>query len=487
VAVDTDPVVISRAHAARDVLFQIVGRIGNLLLGVVVVVVIVRLLGVIGNGEWSTLMAISVVTAYILEPGLQPTTLRMAAATHDEEAEWLGALVVLRVFTGVLAALVCFGWTVAVARNSAMVIAGALVAGTALTSPLQALSVVFQLRVRNDRSIWFMTLNSVAWTAAVLAIAVLGGGLIALAAALVLTLTLTSVVQGIYVLRTTPVALRGVRRHGRQLVRVGLTVGLAGGLTIAYGKIDQVLVLHYEGLRDAGLYGAAYTLLDRVQFLPMVLMTTLFPIAAAAWPADPERARRAVQRVLGYMSLISLPTLAFTIIAARPLIVLLFGKPFAPAAVVLPVLMAAFVPICFGYVMGSLALVVDRQRTFVLIAFAGVVFNVAGNLVLLPRYGYLAAAWMTVATEVAVMVPASITILRAMNLAPDLRRLPRAVLAVAIMAALVILARDAGAGALVLMVVAAVAYPIGVLGTGALTPDDRADLLSWLRRRARLA
>ena len=41
-------------------------------------------------------------------------------------------------------------------------------------------------------------------------------------------------------------------------------LGLGSALTIVYGKIDQVLILPYEGSRGAGLYGAAYSLLDRV-------------------------------------------------------------------------------------------------------------------------------------------------------------------------------------------------------------------------------
>jgi O-antigen/teichoic acid export membrane protein len=466
-------------------LVQIVGRVGNLLLGMVVVIVIARTLGVSGNGEWTTLLTISMITGYLVDPGLQTTALRMAAADVRDQAHWLGALVSVRVVTGLLAALLCFGVSAAVATGPPMVIAGALISATALTSPAQALAVVFQLEVRNERTMAFVTINSVLWTGGALVVALSGGGLVAFAATFLVTSVVSVMVQALYVWRRTPVLLEGLRRHGRQLLRIGLVVGLGSVLTIMYGKIDQILVLHYKGAAAAGLYGAAYSLLDRVQFLPGVLMTTIFPVVAAAWPANPDRTRDAVQRVVRYMAIISFPALAFTISAARPLLVLLFGEQFAPAAGALAVLMAAFIPICFGYVFGSLAVVVDRQRTFVRIAVAGLVFNLVANVLLVPRYGYMAAAWITVATEVLVIGPAAATTLGAMHVAPDLRKLWRAFAAAAGMGVVVWLARRLGCGIVLLGLIGAIVYPVAVFATGALTVDERAQLLQWSRRRVR--
>ena len=482
-AADAPP--ISSVRALSDVVVQVVGRIGNLLLGLVVVVTIARTLGVGGNGEWTTLLTISMLTGYVIDPGLQTTAVRMAAGEARDQAHWLGALVSVRAVTGILAALLCLGMSVAVATGPSMVIAGALISATALSSPAQALAVVFQLEVRNDRTIAFMTLNSLLWTAGVLVVALFGGGLVAFAAVFLATSLVTVTAQGAYVWRRTPVLLEGVRRHGRQLLRVGLVVGLGSVLTLMYGKIDQILVLQYQGVNGAGLYGAAYSLLDRIQFLPGVLMTTVLPIVAAAWPANPERARAAVRRVLGYMAIISLPALAFALAAARPLIVLLFGAQFAPAAGALQVLMASFIPMCFGYVVGTLAVVVERQRRFVLIALAGLVFNVVANVLLIPRYGYMAAAWITVATEVLVIGPATATTLRAMHVSPDLRAVPRALASAAIMGFVVWRARQSGFGVVVLALIAALVYAIAVLVTGAVTADERRHLLLWLRRRAR--
>ena len=477
--------VVTRAHAVRDVAVQLIGRVGNLLLGIVVVVTITRALGVDGTGEWSTLMAISMLSAYVADPGLQTAFIRLAASEPDHEAGWLGALVILRTGTAFLAAALCFGVSVLVATGTPMVIAAALISVNGLFAATQSLAVMFQLRVRNDRAIAFLTLGSALWTAGAVAVAALGGGLVAFAAIFLVTSATTSVAQAVYVWRHNEVRFEGVRRHRRKLLRIGLVLGVGSALTIAYGKIDQVLVLHYEGSRGAGLYGAAYSLLDRVQFIPIVLMTTMFPIISAAWATDPEHARRAVRRALDYMAVASFGVFAFTLGAARPILVLLFGTQFAGAAGTLQVLMAAFIPGCFGYVVGYAALVVDRQGRLALFAVAGLVVNVVGNLILLPRYGYIAAAWITLGTEIVVIVPSAMAAFRGMRLPLRLGRLPRIGAAAAVMGILVWLLSNAGVGVIIVGLIGVPVYAVMLHVVRALMPDERAELAAWLRRRAR--
>ena len=46
-----------------------------------------------------------------------------------------------------------------------------------------------------------------------------------------------------------------------------------------------------------------------------------------------------------------------------------------------------------------------RQRLLTGAFVAALVFNFAANLVLIPRFGYVGAAWVTVASELVLLVP----------------------------------------------------------------------------------
>jgi len=243
-------------------------------------------------------------------------------------------------------------------------------------------------------------------------------------------------------------------------------------LVTLYVKLDQVLVLEFAGSRQAGLYGSVYRILEQVQFIPMSVMTTLFPLIATAYPRDGERVRKLLQSAGEYLTMASLPILAFTIVAATPIVKLLFGEQFLPAAPALPILMGAFVSISFGYLAGNMVVILELQRRFFVYAAIGLLVNASLNVALIPRYGFLAAAWVTLATEVVVMSLTMRSVLAQLAMRPRLGRMGRTLAAATAMGALTWLARDAGAPLYALVAVAALSYPALLVVLQVLTPAE---------------
>ena len=73
-----------------DIAVQLVGRFGNLALGIVVTALLARTLGDAGFGVWSTLLAISSLLGVIGNMGLEQVALRCAVAEPGREPQWLG-------------------------------------------------------------------------------------------------------------------------------------------------------------------------------------------------------------------------------------------------------------------------------------------------------------------------------------------------------------------------------------------------------------
>jgi len=457
------PIQIGARRTFADIAVQVIGRFGNLALGVVVTVVIVRTLGQRGFGQWSTIFAVTQIAANFGELGLSQIAVSRAAAEPERESDWLGALLSLRILLALPITFLSAVAVVLIAPTHATRLAGVLISLTLLLGAPSSLSAVFQLRVRNDISTAILTLNSVVWAAAVLAVVATSGGIVTLAGAFVAVSALTSFVTVLTAARIIPIRLRDTRRLWGPLARVGVAVGAAGILVTGYVRLDQILVLEFAGSRDAGLYGAAYRILDQVQFIPAAVMTTLFPLIASSYPRDLTRVRELFQGTAEYLTIASLPILAFTIVAARPVVMLLFGKPFAAAAPALPILMAAFVSISFGYLVGSMVVIVGLQRRFLLYAAIALVVNAVLNVLLIPRYGFLAAAWITLLTEVIVMSLTMRSVTRKLEMRPRLGRIARTLAAAVLMGVTAWLARTGGVPLLGLVAVAAVSYALGVM------------------------
>jgi O-antigen/teichoic acid export membrane protein len=455
-------------RVAFDIGAQVIGRLGNLALGVVATVVLVRALGADGFGQWATITALVSITTLAGDFGIQSIAVRNAVADPDQESNWMGALLSLRVALAVPLSIASAGAVLLLATGPEMRLAGLILAAGVLLGAPSAADAVFQLRVRNDVTVAVMTVNSVLWTAAVVVIWQADGGMVPLAAALVATNLVTAAILVALATRAVPLRFDSLRQRWGELLRLGTPIGIAGILTLAYARIDQILVFELAGDRAAGLYGAAYRVLDSLGVVPLSVMTTLFPLIAAAHPVDMTRVRRLVQRAVDYLSMVSLPVLAFTLVASEEIARFLFGAQLADAGQVLPILMAAYIAICFGYIAGNLMVVLGLQRAFVRYALIGLVVNVALNLILVPSYGFVAAAWVTLVTEVLVNALAGRVVLRELELRPEAGTVLRVVAAVAVTAAVIVPIHAAGGGLVLLVAVTAALYVPLLFALGAL-------------------
>ena len=175
-----------------------------------------------------------------------------------------------------------------------MLIAGVIMIVATPFGGVGALGLMFQLRVDNRVPMFILTLRSILWGVAVLIIYLEHGGMIALAIALVATNAIGSIVQAVAALKLDARMPRPSRKHLRQVLRVGLPIGIGGLLIIAYARVDQIIVYTIAGTNASGLYGSVYNLLDQAHFVPISILTTLAPVIAASWPADRARLLRTV-------------------------------------------------------------------------------------------------------------------------------------------------------------------------------------------------
>lgn len=452
---------------------QVVVRVLNLGLGVLVTALVARALGTTLYGQWSTIFIVLGLVGYFASFGMEKVVVREAAADPDSEHEWLGAMMLVRLSLLVPVVLLSILSIVLLQRSHQMLIAGLILCASMPFDGVSVLQLVFQLRVNNLVPMIVLSVRSVLWGGAVAIIYWQGGGMIALAIAMAATNAAGSVVQTLAAMRALPRWPRPSRKQLRSLIAVGVPLGVSGVLIFAYARIDQIIVYSFAGSRAAGLYGAVYGVLDQSHFIPISVLTTLTPIIAASWPADRERMLRTVRLAAELMAVASFGALAFAAVAGTPVVRLVFGPHFAAAGPALPVLGAAFVFICFGYLNGALLTVLGLQGRLLRISLAALALNLAGNLILVPAVGFMGAAWMTLVTELLVCALSLKVILDALELPfPAPGRFGRTTLAASLLAGALIGLRVADAPLALLAGAACVLYPLLLFGLRAVDASD---------------
>jgi O-antigen/teichoic acid export membrane protein len=389
-------------HIASNIGTQLVMRLISMPISVVTVSLAARTLDPDGFGVWTGVSAYVAIWGALTDLGLTTVAMQRMAAEPERESEWLGALAGMRLLLAAGAATLCaisIPLFLDTGREAAWILTL-----TIFSSGGSALMSVFNSRLRAGLALSFGVVQSFLWLGVTTVFYVTGASVVAFAIAYVSMLAVICTLQLRATRRHAHIAWRAGRALWRPLMRVAVPLGIASILITIYYQVDSVLLLALSTAKETGIYGAAYRFLAPLLFLPAAVMSSFFPVLSAVNEHDPARVRRLVQRAAELMAVISLPILAGTIALSDQIVNALYGAQFARAGEVLPILMIAFVSICFGSLAGFLAPLLNLHWRLALYSAVGAIANIALNVVLIPRYGALGSAWATVATEILTMM-----------------------------------------------------------------------------------
>jgi O-antigen/teichoic acid export membrane protein len=189
------------------------------------------------------------------------------------------------------------------------------------------------------------------------------------------------------------------------IVRGAYPIMLNQLLVVFFFKIDVFLLPLFRGNGEVGVYGAAYKFVDAMLLVPSVFVPAVFPILSRQAASEREALKRGTAISLKVLLLVALPIVVTFEVFADDIIRILLGQKFAASALALRILML-FLP--FSYVNGLtqyVLIALDKQKTIVRFFAFTAVFNIAANLALIPRFGYVAAGAVTVGSEVVLLAP----------------------------------------------------------------------------------
>ena len=220
----------------------------------------------------------------------------------------------------------------------------------------------------------------------------------------------------------TVICWRGVRSLGvralrpnpqvwLRLLRASLPFGIIGfALGLSY-KFDTLLLNIYRGDAETGFYNSAYNLVFTAVLISNVLNTALYPSLSRQSVNQPEKLIRSYERALRYLMMASLPIAVGVWALAAQVVPFIFTDAFSPATPALKIVIWV-VPLMFASeFFGYIVLISGKESLAARAVLVSTALNILFNAFLVPRYGLLAAAAMTVATE-AVLVGQYVWLLR---------------------------------------------------------------------------
>jgi O-antigen/teichoic acid export membrane protein len=164
--------------------------------------------------------------------------------------------------------------------------------------------------------------------------------------------------------------------------------------------------------RDTGWYGAAQNL----SIVPGLFMMTVSPLLLATLGRLQRDGAPAEAKVLAgdalRLTLTLLPGVAIVVVCASELVRWIFAAPFAGAADLLRPLFAAGYALCVVAVSASILIAAERARVVSWLGIMLVTMAAIGHLVIVPRYGAMGAALVTLGSAIITGVVALTTVVR---------------------------------------------------------------------------
>ncbi|HEY9856172.1 MAG TPA: flippase [Stenomitos sp.] len=207
---------------------------------------------------------------------------------------------------------------------------------------------------------------------------------------------------------------RATARESWPLILSGLTF-------LLYSKIDQVMLGALTTKTELAFYAVAVKLAEVTDFIPLILQTLFLPRLSGLYKDRPAEYRRHLQVYFDLMLVTWLGVAIVISVAASPLVAVMYGATYAPAAAILAVYAWGQFGSNLGIARGTLLTVEGKVHLNFYIQALGALFNILLNLFAIPRFGALGATVATLLTNLLVAV--------ALNAAlPDLRAVWRLII-----------------------------------------------------------
>ena len=446
---------------AHNTIIHLVGKVIGLLLGVLSIVILTRYLGQTGFGYYSTIVAYLLFWGILVDFGLTLTNVQMISDETFEFNKTVNNIMSLRVILSlaflVFAPILIWAFPYPVEIKFGVSLMVVAYVGTTI---VQTLTGVFQKKLQ----MWKVTIAEV--VGKVVMISALG--LFAYQGRSLYWLFGAISLEGVF-------AVIVLFLFSRQLVKwkfeIDLTlwkaifkrtwpIALSISFNLIYLKMDTIILSLTRTQAEVGVYGAAYRIVDVLTMLPAVFMGVVLPVITVYFAQKKfKELKNILQMSFDTLMTFALPIFFGTMLVGTQLMVLIAGADFVESGTILKVLVIASLAIFATSLFGYAVVGVRKQKSMMFGYLTAAIITFIGYLIFIPKFGYWGAAWMTVFSELVILVWTAVVVYRTVHFLPKLNNFFRILPATLVMSGVVYLIRDWNA-LVVILIAGTVYFPV---------------------------
>lgn len=469
---------------ARNTAFGFASQMSLRVVGFIFQVLVVRRLGGDQLGQYAIVLAWAGLFSVLGDLGITQYFTREVARSHEKNSEYFWDVVLLRIILAIFASAVTTIGAIIHPYPPEIVLGIFLYTLTYLFSAIQVpLAGLIAGNERLDITSVFDVIGQVIFLVTGSIFLFAGFDYVWLVVASFLNFPVL-IFMSIRVIRRnhfTPPKFKVNTRHWLRLIAAGLPFGFIQ-LALSFSfQVDTIILSNFVSTTHVGWYNIAYSLVFTFMTITRAFNVAILPTLARQHAADPEATRPWYYRSVKMIMFLSLPIATGITLISRDLANTLYGSENLPAAIILAIIIWDLPFLMYNAFCGNLSSSIRAEKGAARIYVSLAIFNVVVNLILIPRFGVISAAFVTVLTDMLGAAQFYLLFRHSFGAGLGFKHLRRLWLAVALMGVIVYFLSQL-INFILVIPIAAVSYLALTWFLKAFKPDEKALLTQFAGR-----
>ncbi|MDP4143946.1 MAG: flippase [Bacillota bacterium] len=188
----------------------------------------------------------------------------------------------------------------------------------------------------------------------------------------------------------------------KKYLYVGLPVLVQGLLGMVNNNVDKIIMGFSRPKAELGVYQASYTFISFLISIDALIFTPIFPLLADYFHNNNKvKLKQVSNEIAKIVSIVAMPVLVGGIILAKDIMYYFFRSKgyeagYLPLSILLIYIFILFIREVFAYQLNAW----DMEKKYLKIIALSAILNFTLNIIFIPRYGMIGAAWVTTITEI---------------------------------------------------------------------------------------
>lgn len=202
--------------------------------------------------------------------------------------------------------------------------------------------------------------------------------------------------------RMYTISFANIKPFMTDLLKRSIPIGTTLFLNSLYVRVDVFILALLRPTGDVGVYTLAYKFFEFPLIFSFFIMNSLYPQMVMSYQIGIKNLnvfiKNRMWKMIAFSVLLSIIAFVFA-----PLITLIKGD-FIGSVSAFRILALSYPIFFFSNILLWTIITVNKEKILPLVYLVSLVMNILLNILLIPRYGYIASAWITVFTEGLVLI-----------------------------------------------------------------------------------